>query len=178
MAEQLLDGADVVAAIEQMRGEAVPQDVRRDRLRNPGFARGLRHGALDDLFVQVVAANDTVERVGRAAAGRKHVLPRPAAARVGILARERERKVHLAEPFGEIPFVHQLHAREMRAQRLDQALGEHRAPVAPALAVAHRDLAALEVHVLHPQAQSFEQPHPGGVEQARGEPARTVELRQ
>ena len=36
----------------------------------------------------------------------------------------------------------------------------------------------LEIHVLDPQTQSFEQPHPGGVEQARGEPARTVELRQ
>ena len=66
----------------------------------------------------------------------------------------------------------------MRAQRLDQSLGKHGAPVAPALAVAHRDLAALEVHVLDAQAQPLQQPHASGVEQARREPARAVELRE
>jgi hypothetical protein len=52
------------------------------------------------------------------------------------------------------------------------------AHAAPALAIAYRDLAPLEVHVLDAQPQTLEQAHAGSVEQARREPARAVELSQ
>src|SRR3990170_4201621 len=80
VAEKLLDGADVITALQQMRGETVPQDMRR-------LPCGLRYGALHDLLVQVMAANDAVERIGRAAAGGEYVLPGPAATRTRVLAR-------------------------------------------------------------------------------------------
>ena len=34
MAEQFLDGADIVAVLEQVRGEGMPEGVRCDRLVN------------------------------------------------------------------------------------------------------------------------------------------------
>src|SRR5918992_5912744 len=114
-----------------------------------GFAidalrRGVRHGPLNYFFIETVPAHDAIKRIDRAAGGRKDVLPGPAAAGARILARQRQRHVHLAEPCGQIALVKRLHAPEMGAHRLDQPLGKHRAPVATSLAVTHRDLAALE----------------------------------
>src|SRR3990170_7201867 len=87
VAEKLLDGADVIAALQQMRGETVPQDMRRHGFCDTSLPCDLRYGALHDLLVQVMAANDAVERIGLAAAGGEYVLPGPAATRTRVLAR-------------------------------------------------------------------------------------------
>jgi hypothetical protein len=55
--------------------------------------------------------------------------------------------------------------RELRLQRLDQVLGQYRDAVFPALAVAHQQLAALELDVLDAQAKRFEQPHARAIQQ-------------
>ena len=55
MAEQFLYGPDVVAGLEQVRGECVPQRVRRGGLGDAGGADRALDGALDRLFVHVVA---------------------------------------------------------------------------------------------------------------------------
>ena len=46
MTHQQLDLAHVGAGFEQVRGKAVPQRVRRDRLFDPGHAAGLLAGLL------------------------------------------------------------------------------------------------------------------------------------
>src|SRR5690606_24867719 len=73
--EQLLDGADVVAVLEQVGGEGVAQRVRRDRLVDAGRAPRPADRAPDHSVVQVVAAHDAVARIPRAAQGGEHVLP-------------------------------------------------------------------------------------------------------
>lgn len=55
-------------------------------------------------------------------------------------------------------------------------LGQYGDPVLVALAFAYQYFAALEFDVLHAQAQGFEDPHAGTVEQRRHEPHRAVEL--
>src|SRR5690606_21035145 len=65
--EQLLDGADVVAVLEQVGGEGVAQRVRRDRLVDAGRAPRPADRAPDHSVVQVVAAHDAVARIPRAA---------------------------------------------------------------------------------------------------------------
>src|SRR5262245_36221587 len=55
MPEQLLDGADVVPSLEQMRREAVAQRVRADGLDDAGVPAGLADGTLNDGFVLMVA---------------------------------------------------------------------------------------------------------------------------
>jgi hypothetical protein len=80
MSQQLLDRTDIVAVLEQMGGERVPQAVAGDPLRETGIRRGQLDGALDDGLVQVVAT-ETISAfpmpVLVAAAGGEHELPRP-----------------------------------------------------------------------------------------------------
>ena len=56
VAEQLLDGADVVAVLEQVGGEAVAEGVGCDGLGEVGVEGGGADGPLDDGFVEMVAA--------------------------------------------------------------------------------------------------------------------------
>ena len=55
MAEQLLNGSDVGAGLEEMRGEGVPEGVASGLLRDSGAADGLADGSLETGFVEVVA---------------------------------------------------------------------------------------------------------------------------
>ena len=57
VAEQLLDSPDVVAILEQVRGEAMAQDMRRHGLGQPGLASCLEHRALDDFLIQMVPSH-------------------------------------------------------------------------------------------------------------------------
>lgn len=57
VAEELLDGADVVACRKQVRGEAMAQGVRTDRLcQSSGGGRAL-YRTLYDVRPEVVAAH-------------------------------------------------------------------------------------------------------------------------
>lgn len=86
VAEEFLDGADVVAGHEEMGRETVAEGVRAHLLCNLCFPCGVSDGALNHRFVEVVAANDAGARIGPAAGGRKDVLPFPVAVGVGIFA--------------------------------------------------------------------------------------------
>ena len=54
MAEQSLNGADIVIGLQQMGGEAVSEGVRGDPLDDPGLLHRLLNGVLDMRFVQMV----------------------------------------------------------------------------------------------------------------------------
>ncbi len=57
----------------------------------------------------------------------------------------------------------------MNAQGFDQTGRQHRHAVFTALALAHQDLAALEIEIFDPQAQPFQQAEAAAVEQLRDE---------
>ncbi len=46
MAEQFLDGSDIVAPFDQISGKTMPQRVRRRRLGYSGSLNGFFHGPL------------------------------------------------------------------------------------------------------------------------------------
>jgi hypothetical protein len=50
-------------------------------------------------------------------------------------------------------------------QRRDQVLGQYRHPVLAAFAVTNQDFAPRELHVLDPETQTLDQPHPRPIEQ-------------
>jgi len=56
VAEEFLDGADVVAGFEQVGGEAVAQRVAGGGFGELGAQAGVADGLLDDRLVEVVAA--------------------------------------------------------------------------------------------------------------------------
>ena len=67
VAEQVLDGADVVAVLEQVGGEGVAQGVAGDALVDAGQASGAMNGPLQAAGADVVAGTDTgswIERKG------------------------------------------------------------------------------------------------------------------
>src|SRR5690242_18312269 len=70
MAQQLLDGAEVAAARQQMRGETVPERVRRRRIRQAQRDAQLLHLLLYEARVERAAAGADEERLaGRKAPG-------------------------------------------------------------------------------------------------------------
>ncbi len=59
VAEEFLDGSDVVAGLEQVGGEGVSERVARRGHADSGSSHGVLHGPLQDRFVQVVAARSS-----------------------------------------------------------------------------------------------------------------------
>src|SRR5215510_8264146 len=55
VSEQLLDGADVPAGLQEVGGERMPESVARGALRGPGAAHGLLDGTLQYGLVKMMA---------------------------------------------------------------------------------------------------------------------------
>ena len=79
MAEQLLDGADVVAVLQQVGGEAVTEGMAGSVLDQPGSAHGVPEGALDRGLVEVMSPDCAAFQVAKPAGGGEDVLPAPLA---------------------------------------------------------------------------------------------------
>jgi hypothetical protein len=67
-----------------------------------------------------------------------------------------EERAHLAEAILQIMFVQNLHLGQMRPQRLHDGLRQHRHPVLFALAVPHRNLAHLKIHIFDAQPHTLQ----------------------
>ena len=176
VAHQLLDGADVVARLQQVRGERVPQGVAGGWLGQAGATARLAHGVLHHAFVQVVAA--LVLRLGVAvpARGREHPLPVDVARGARILQRQRVGQRHVAGARGHVLRVQLAHARQLLLQRRPRAGRQHGAPVLAALAATHRQLVGVQVDVLDAQRQRLAQPQAGAVHQQRHQMGEAVQL--
>jgi hypothetical protein len=101
VAEQLLDGADVSARLEQMRGEAMSKGMRGSRL---GYSSSLGRRfdcSLQQALMHMVAAHDAGARVDRDVGGGEHVLPAPFAGGIGVFAFERVGEPDAAQAIGE-----------------------------------------------------------------------------
>ena len=128
------------------------------RLGMPAAAGGCADGALEDGFVEVVAAGSPVAAVEVGAGGGEDPLPGPFAWRRRVLA---------GEGVGELDAAARLGGRsrscwartavEVLAKRRDQGGGQDGHAVLSAFAVADHDFAALEVHVLDSEVQRLEQ---------------------
>ena len=88
VAEELLDGADVVAVGEQVGSERVAERVAGDALGERGRARGSGDGSLWEAAVQVVPVDLAGAGVGREGAGGEDPLPAPVRDGAGVLAGE------------------------------------------------------------------------------------------
>jgi hypothetical protein len=89
--EELLDGPDVVVVLEQVSGKGVSERVARGELGNTCGTDGVLHGALENGFVEMVAATLASEAVHIESCGGEDPLPRPFAPGVGILPQEGSR---------------------------------------------------------------------------------------
>src|SRR6266700_2402909 len=176
MPEQLLHGADVVAIVQQMGGKGMAQRVAGHALVDTGGPRRFLHRALQYRIIEVMAANRSVLRVNGTMFGRKHVLPGPFITGARVLARERERQMHLAVTLAQVARVQSAHLLQVRAQRLHELFRQQRHPVFLSLALAHQDLAVVEIHILDAQPKALEVAQSRTVEQAGHQQSRAAQL--
>src|SRR5262245_60854665 len=148
MAEKLLHGPNVVPALEEMGGEAVTQRMRPDGLAQTGGARGELDGALQDGRVYVVSTTSAGARINRQLRRRKHPLPGPLPFRMRPFTRQRVGQQDATETGRQIAPVGGVYGPQVPAQRFDHPHRQHGDAIAATLALAHDDLAALEVNIL------------------------------
>ena len=105
VAEEFLDGADVVAGLEQVRSKAVAKAVAGCALGELCLLNGTREGALDDRLVQVVPALCAGLGVLVASRRGEHPLPRPRLRSAGRLLREGAGQGDTPGALGEVLLV-------------------------------------------------------------------------
>jgi hypothetical protein len=103
MPQQLLDGLDVVAGLEQVRRKGVPQRMTRRWTGDPCLPRRLFDRPLQDGFVQVMPPPLAGLRVDVEPSGRKHPLPGPFTRSVGVLHPKRPRQGDAPAPGRHVP---------------------------------------------------------------------------
>jgi hypothetical protein len=102
VSEQLLHRADVVAALQQVCGKAVPEGVAAGGLGNTGGSDGVFHGVLQVFLRHMVPALFAAAWIERELISRKGILPDPFARGVWILAVKSGGKIDRAASTAEI----------------------------------------------------------------------------
>ena len=130
VSQELLDGADVRARFEQVRGERVSQGVRTDTFRDAGSNRGPAHRPLDDGFVQVVTPAFAGGLIDVASGRREDPLPGPLARRRRIFLAQGIRQLDAAGiAAGQVLLMLDMNGLQMLAQRALQRCGQQRDPI-------------------------------------------------
>ncbi len=119
MAQELLNGADIVPVFEQVGRELVAERVAVDRLLDVGVAHRLSEGPLDDALVQVMTPLDLRPRVDTAF-GREEPLPAPVPLGRGVFFRDSVRNVNGAETVSQVPLMKPPDARRVTRRAPDE----------------------------------------------------------
>ena len=176
--QQRLHGPDVVAGLEQMGGERMPQRVRRGRALDSRTQHRALESALEGLVEEVVPAPHSRARVHRQVGLREDPEPRPLSRCLRVLSFQRVRQLHPAAARRRIGRPQRTRPLQLIVQRRHQRGRQHHRPILAALAAANDDGAELEVHILHPQLQRLENSHPRAVKQLRQRPMLALQQRQ
>jgi hypothetical protein len=165
VAEEFLDGADVIAGFEEMGGEGVAEGVAADWFGDLGELDCGTNGALEDLLVEVMAAGFAGARIDGKACGGEGVLPGPLAGSARIFTIESVGQVDFAEAIGEVFFVQNFDAGEVFAQGRFENFRQEGDAVFIAFAVADDDLVEVEIDILDAEAEAFHEAEAGAVKE-------------
>jgi hypothetical protein len=167
VAEQFLDGADIVAGFEQVCGEAMTESVATNFLGEPGVDDGCLHTFLEEIFVPVVAAQHLVAGAGIHAESARGEEELPAQVRVGggELLGERVGKPDAAVAAAKVAIVKAFDLVDLIVESSFGAEGEGDEAVFFAFAVADHDLLAGEIDIFDAEAAAFEDTEAGAVEE-------------
>lgn len=169
VAEELLNRADVRAALEQMGREGVAQRVTRCPLREPGGANGDRERALQGGAVQVMPSSDLCFGFYIRAAGGEYPLPRPLDVAIRKLPPERPWQHRSAKAGPPIPLELLVDSLKMLAQRGRHSHRQGNAPVLATLAAADHDLVPGEIDILDTQGEAFGETQAAPVQERHAE---------
>jgi len=163
--QEFLDGADVVAVLQQVGGERVAEGVAGNAPGDAGPAGGSLDGLLQAVGVEVGAAEHACARVGGESVGRKDVLPGPFSAGVRVFAFQGEGEFDAAVALAQVVLVYLFDAAEVFLERGDDGAGQQGDAVFHAFAVADGDLNAGKVNVFDAQGEALVQAEAATVEQ-------------
>jgi hypothetical protein len=176
VAEQFLDGADIIAILQKMGGERVSEGVATDAFAKSRFLGALFHSALEGGFIEVVSALDTAARVERPFGSGEKVLPEEIARGVGVFSLKCMREVDFAAAFGQVLFVQEAGAFDLTLEVGGDGCGQGCHPVFFAFAIAHGDGFVFEIDILNAQANTLHETQTGTVEQLSHEFMHAVQV--
>lgn len=158
MAEEFLDGANIVAGLEKMGGETVAKGVRGDGFVYFGKAGSVFDGALKHAFVKMMAHGFASLGIHRALAGGKEVLPARFAVGIGIFPFEGVWEMNLAIAFLQVALVNIFHLLNVGFESGNDSFGEGDRAVIFAFSIANDDLMVGEVDIFDAKSKTFHKP--------------------
>src|SRR5262249_17435632 len=127
---------------------------------------GLAHGLLDHGLVEVVSVPNARSAIRVERGCRKYVLPPPFTVGIRVFVGQREGQRSAAEASPEIPLVGETYGLQVVKKVLAARGREHAHSVLAPFAITDGDLIPLEIDVLDPQGEAFDEAHPRPVQQA------------
>jgi hypothetical protein len=152
--------------------------VAARRLPDAGPEDGGPYRFLNRRLREMVPPDRSGLRVERPLARGEHVLPRPAPRGAGVFPGDGIGKPDRPVPAGKVSLVEPLRRPHLLPQGIPELLGQNGQPVLAALALPDRQLAHIEVDVLHPQPQGLQESETRTIQQARHHGGRPLQLRQ
>jgi hypothetical protein len=152
VAEEFLNGTDIIATLKQVGSETVAQGVGADRFMDTGLTGRLSDGFTQATFIQVMPADLTGARVNREMVRRKHVLPAPLAVGVEIFAFQSIGQVNSAMAAGQVFLMQGFNALEVLLEGLLEGIGQNCHPVFIAFTGPDDDLMLFKVNIFDAQA--------------------------
>ncbi len=165
--EQFLNGADAVAALQQMSGEGVAKGVAAYRLRDSHFDDGFREGTVKGRPVEGAAGSSLCIDVKVQPGRGEDPLPRPVPGRVRASAEFRFGQGDTAVALGQVGLVAKAHLLEVSAQWVGERRRQDGDAVLGALASPNCDAFGAEVEVHDSEPTALVRPQTRSVEDGR-----------
>jgi len=164
VAEEFLDGANVVAALQELCGETMAEGMRGNGFLDAGLLRRGADGFLEQAGVGVAAHGLFGLGVYGEARGGEEILPDEFSGSVGVFAGKGVGQPDFAEAIAEVGLVDAADGLDLALEGGDEGIGQDGGAVVFAFAVADDDLMITKVYVLDAQAHAFHQSQSAAVE--------------
>lgn len=176
VAEEVLDGAYVDAAFEEVGCERMAQGVAGGGFREACLAGCVFELALHGGFMDVVTGDSAGSRVRAKGCGREEELPRPLAGGAGVFSQEGFGHVDVAASACEVIGVFLAFFGEVFFQAGFEGSRERNDPVFRAFSVVDDDGAMAEVDVFDAQPEGFHKAEAGAIHELGSEFPRGFEV--
>ena len=163
VSEQFLDGADVVAVLEEVRGEGVAEGVGGDLFVYVGKFGSLSNCFLGNGFIEMMTADEPCEGVGGTLGCGEDELPCPFFGCGAVFDFKSVGKDGVSVAFHEVFLVKGFYVLEHVFEFGYQTFGEDGEAVVVAFAAANDDTMVVEVEIFDTQAQAFHNAKPATV---------------
>ena len=156
VAEEFLDGTNIITVLQQMGSKTVPKGMAACRFFDTAGSNGILDGVLKVSLRHVMAASFAAARVDCDFLGREDILPGPFARGFRIFPVQGTGKINSAAAAGEILTMQFFDAGEMRLERAAESRRQHGHAFPHSFPFADGDLPVAEIDIFYAQPQAFE----------------------